>query len=86
MSVQDRARGVVADAPARPPRFVQNERGEVVEVLLSYDDYKDFLRILAAHADWETLPPYLQDAIDRLLAVAYTASSLGRHPSPPGGG
>jgi len=39
-----------------------------VEVILSYDDYARFLRILAAHADWETLPPYLQDAIDRVLA------------------
>jgi hypothetical protein len=40
----------------------------VVEVILSYEDYQDFLRTLAAHADWDALPPYLQDAIDRLLA------------------
>ena len=52
----------------RPPRFVQSDQGDVVEVILSYEDYERFLRILAAHADWETLPPYLQDAIDRVLA------------------
>lgn len=51
-----------------PPRFVQNEQGEIVDVIVSYDDYRQFLRTLAAHADWETLPPYLQDAIDHLLA------------------
>lgn len=51
-----------------PPRFVQNERGEIVDVIVSYDDYRQFLRTLAAHADWETLPCYLQDAIDHLLA------------------
>ena len=27
-----------------------------------------FLRVLAAHIDWEKLPPYLQDAIDNMLA------------------
>ena len=51
-----------------PPRFVQNEHGEIVEVIVSYDDYRHFLRSLAAHADWETLPSYLQDAVDHLLA------------------
>lgn len=51
-----------------PPRFVQNEQGEIIDVIVSYDDYRQFLRTLAAHADWETLPPYLQDAIDHLLA------------------
>lgn len=51
-----------------PPRFVQNEQGEIVDVIVSYDDYRQFLRTLAAHADWETLPSYLQDAIDHLLA------------------
>lgn len=50
------------------PRFVHNERGEIIEVLLSYEDYKRFLRTLACHADWDTLPTYLQDAIDHLLA------------------
>ncbi len=35
-----------------------------MEVILSYEDYQGLLRILAAHADWEMLPSYLQDAID----------------------
>ena len=51
-----------------PPRFVQNEQGEIIDVIVPYEDYRQFLRTLAAHADWETLPPYLQDAIDHLLA------------------
>lgn len=51
-----------------PPRYVQNERGETVEVIVSIEDYERYLRTLAKHADWATLPAYLQDAIDTLLA------------------
>jgi hypothetical protein len=40
----------------------------VVEVILDYRDYKQYLRILAQHADWESLPSYLQDAVDNFLA------------------
>lgn len=29
---------------------------------------KSLLRVLVRYADWEALPPYLQDAIDHLLA------------------
>lgn len=68
MRAKDQAQDILPGVPNHPPRFVQNELGDVVEVILSYDDYKGFLRILAAYADWETLPPYLQDAIDRVLA------------------
>jgi hypothetical protein len=52
---------------AVPPKMVYDQQGETVEVILSYQDYKTFLRALAAHADWEELPPYLQDAIDGML-------------------
>jgi hypothetical protein len=38
-----------------PPRFVQNEQGEIIDVIVSYDDYRQFLRALAAHVDWATL-------------------------------
>lgn len=51
-----------------PPRTIQDEEGEVVEVIVSRHDYWLFLRALAAYADWETLPPYLQDAVDNMLA------------------
>ena len=51
-----------------PPKMVHNDRGETVEVILSYDEYKAFLRFLANYVDWESLPGYLQDAIDHLLA------------------
>lgn len=57
-----------AVAYAVPPKIVQNERGEIVEVILSYADYKLFLHFLADHVDWELLPSYLQDAVDHLLA------------------
>lgn len=63
-----------------PPRFVQNERGEIVDVIVSYDDYRQFFRVLAAHADWETLPPYLQDAIDHLLAEEAKAEPASSQP------
>jgi hypothetical protein len=51
-----------------PPKMVQNDQGEIVEVILSYADYKAFLRFLADYVDWELLPHYLQDAVDHLLA------------------
>lgn len=51
-----------------PPRMIHDEEGSLVGVILAYADYQTFLRILAAYADWEELPPYLQDAIDNLLA------------------
>ncbi len=51
-----------------PPRTIQDEYGKVVGVVLSQSDYRLFLRVLASHADWEALPPYLQDAIDNMMA------------------
>jgi hypothetical protein len=51
-----------------PPKMVHNDQGETVEVILSYDDYKSFLRFLADYVDWESLPSTLQDEVDHLLA------------------
>ena len=51
-----------------PPKIVHNDRGEKVEVILSYEDYNRFLRFLADYVDWELLPGFLQDAVDGLLA------------------
>jgi hypothetical protein len=50
-----------------PPKLVYDDSGRLIEVILSAEDYLTYLRGLAAEADWETLPPHLQDAIDRLL-------------------
>jgi len=58
----------IPTALAYPPHTIQDERGEVVGIVLSQDDYRLFLRVLATHVDWEALPPYLQDAIDNMLA------------------
>ena len=61
----------VAEPPvtlSTPPRLVSDEKGRTVEVILDYEEYRSLLRLVAKHADWETLPPHLQDAIDNVLA------------------
>jgi hypothetical protein len=57
----------IPTALSYPPRTIQDERGETVGVVLSQDDYRLFLRVLASHTDWEELSAYLQDAIDNML-------------------
>lgn len=52
---------------ANPPKLVYDDEGRLVEVIFSAEDYIAYLRSIAAEEDWETLPPYLQDAIDRML-------------------
>ena len=68
----------IPTALAYPPRTIQDEHGETIGVVLSQGDYRLFLRVLAAHADWESLPFYLQDAIDNMLADE--ALTEGGHP------
>ena len=68
-----RAKFSTADIPvpsslSHAPHIIHDENGKVTGVILAYADYQTFLRVLAAHTDWETLPPYLQDAIDNMLA------------------
>jgi len=66
-----RAATRVAEPPvtlSTPPRLVSDEKGRTVEVILGYEDYRSLLRLVARHADWEALPPHLQDAIDNVLA------------------
>jgi hypothetical protein len=58
----------VPHLPQFPPRYISDESGAVVGVILSVEDYRAYLRALAAQSDWESLPDYLQDAIDNLLA------------------
>lgn len=50
-----------------PPKLVYDGSGTLVEVVLSADDFRSYLRALAEEQDWETLPPFLQDAVDSLL-------------------
>jgi hypothetical protein len=50
-----------------PPTLVYNDEGRLIEVILSAEDYLAYLRGVAADEDWESLPPHLQDAIDRML-------------------
>ena len=52
---------------SHPPKFVYDSSGRLVEVILSAEDFTAYLRELSAKEDWETLPEYLQDAVDRLL-------------------
>ncbi len=60
-----RASAAVALAP---PRLVSDEKGQIVEVILGYEEYRNLLRLLAKHADWDMLSPSIQDAIDNFLA------------------
>lgn len=53
---------------SHPPRFVSDATGRTLEVVLPCTEYQELLRLVARHADWETLPPYLQGAIDNVLA------------------
>ena len=50
-----------------PPKMVYDQHGQLVEVILTAEDFRAYLRTVLAEADWETLPPHLQDAIDLLL-------------------
>ncbi|HCB50587.1 MAG TPA: hypothetical protein DEP47_13995 [Chloroflexi bacterium] len=50
-----------------PPKFVHDENGQLIEVILDAEDFLAYLRSLASEADWEILPEHLQDAIDRIL-------------------
>ena len=51
-----------------PPRTIYDENGAWTNVILSVPDFQAFLRLLIEHADWESLPVYLQDAVDNMLA------------------
>lgn len=51
----------------RSPKWVYDDSGEIIEVILGYDDFKTLLQKLARETDWETLPPHLQDAVDTML-------------------
>lgn len=52
---------------SRSPKWVYDDSGEVIEVILRYDDFKTLLQKVARETDWETLPPHLQDAVDAML-------------------
>jgi hypothetical protein len=47
--------------------MVYDGTGSLIEVVLSADDFRAYLSSLAAEVDWETLPGFLQDAIDVML-------------------
>ena len=51
-----------------PPRTIHDENGALTGVILSVPDFQTFLRLLIEYADWESLPAYLQDAVDNMLA------------------
>ena len=52
---------------AIPPKLVYDDEGRLIEVILSAEGYLAYLRSVAAEEDWVSLPPHLQDAIDRML-------------------
>ncbi len=52
---------------SNPPKLVYDESGHLIEVILSANDYRAYLQTVVAESDWESLPVYLQDAIDQML-------------------
>ena len=52
---------------ATPPKMVYDDKGHLVEVILSAKEYIHYLRTLAQDTDWEALPPHIQDTLDQLL-------------------
>lgn len=52
---------------SRSPKWVYDDSGEVIEVILGYEDFKTLLQKVARETDWETLPLHLQDAVDTML-------------------
>lgn len=52
---------------SNPPKLVYDESGQLIEVILSARDYRTYLQTVTAESDWESLPVYLQDAIDQML-------------------
>ena len=50
-----------------PFKMVYDETGHLIEVILAAEDFLTYLRSVMAENDWDTLPPHLQDAIDRML-------------------
>lgn len=50
-----------------PPKLVFDDRGALVEVIVSADDFRTYLRAVAANTPWDELPESWQDAVDRLL-------------------
>ena len=51
----------------RSLKWVYDDVGEVIEVILEYDDFKILLQKVARETDWETLPRHLQDVVDAML-------------------
>lgn len=50
-----------------PFKMVYDETGHLIEVILAAEDFLTYLRSVMVENDWETVPPHLQDAIDRML-------------------
>lgn len=50
-----------------PLKMVSDDRGELVEVIITAADFKVYLQSLITTSDWELLPEHVQDAADRLL-------------------
>ncbi len=80
MAVRDPSSMAIPPELNYPPRMIYNESGEIVGTILAYADYQTFLRVLAKNADWETLPRYLQDTIDNMLADEVEAEGGAARP------
>lgn len=50
-----------------PPKMVFDDRGSLVEVILSAEDFRTYLRAAVADTPWDEMSPAWQDVLDRLL-------------------
>ena len=54
-------------SPLHAPKMVFDEHDRLVEVIVSAEDFRTYLRSVIGDTPWDELPPPLQDAVDRLL-------------------
>jgi hypothetical protein len=63
----ERVDGEAAVIQTQPPKMVFNEHGQLVEVIMVVDDFREYMRVMVGDTPWEDLPEPWQDAIDQLL-------------------
>lgn len=50
-----------------PSKMVFDEHGALIEVIVSAEDFRSYVRSVVADTAWDELPEPWQDALDRLL-------------------
>jgi hypothetical protein len=53
--------------PVHPPKMVFDARGELIEVIVSAEDFRVYVSAVLSDTPWDELPEHWQDAVDRLM-------------------